>query len=277
MFKDIPTRSSLWGDVKHSSQIFCIEPLNSLSMVRLTWAPIQGGRSSKKSPDYWEYLYPAKPSLGHLWSAEPLQGVGWHRCFWQTAPVPGCCVPCTGLALVDASSPWDSGQEASGSAWELCERCLSIPQLLFHLAGLFLQLAFAGRWFCSAAGRAGWHSVSSTARLFSSHSSSMAHCCFSPSQRFHALLRRGHTCRWAAEPHSWPPSALTCTSKKDGVQMASLVPEITAGHHLASTLVEKLPFGLPFSWYCFGCLCLKGTFKTNTPYAIFPTPVLPLS
>lgn len=138
-------------------------------------------------------------------------------------------------------------------------------------------LAFAGRWFCSAAGRAGWHSVSSTARLFSSHSSSMAHCCFSPSQRLHALLRRGHTCRWAAEPHSWPPSALTCTSKKDGVQMASLVPEITAGHHLASTLVEKLPFGLPFSWYCFGCLCLKGTFKTNTPYAIFPTPVLPLS
>lgn len=34
----------------------------------------------------------------------------------------------------------------------------------------------------------------------------------------------------------WPPSALTSTSRKDGVQMTYLVPEIIVGHHLACWL-----------------------------------------
>lgn len=67
---------------------------------------------------------------------------------------------------------------------QLCERCLSIPQLLFHLAGLFLQLWLlqGGGFAVLQAGQGDTVWAAALPGFSHSHSSSMACCCFSPSQ-----------------------------------------------------------------------------------------------
>lgn len=118
---------------------------------------------------------------------------------------------------------------------QLCKRCLSIPEPLFHLAGLLLQLWFGREVVCSAPGRAGWHSVNSPARVFSLTQQLRGSLLLYPiSKASCPPEERPDPADGLQSP--WPPSALTCTSKKDEVHMAPLVPEITAGHPLACWL-----------------------------------------
>lgn len=75
---------------------------------------------------------------------------------------------------------------------QLCKRCLSVLQLLFHLAGSFLQLWLlqGGGLQCSRQRRV---RVPAVLPGFSHAAAPWLCCSFIPSQRLHALLRRGQT------------------------------------------------------------------------------------
>lgn len=229
------------------------------------------GRAARrrKSPDYWKYSAFASSK------AKP------------RAPL-SCRSPCrVGVArvfLADSSSAWlpcalhragPSGCKSSVRLRlggfriclrQLCKRCLSLPQLLFHLAGSLLQfwLLQGGGLPCSRQHRVTQgEGACSTARVFSC-SSSMAQLLLNPISKASCPPEEGpdpvdglqrRTCGL--------PLPSTCTSRKDGVQMTYLVPEIIVGHHLACWLPPRWKsfyLGFPSLGGCFGCLCLKGHF-----------------
>lgn len=178
MFEDIPTRSSLWGDVKHSSQIFCIEPLNSLSMVWSDMSPYprreeqQGDRRAQTAGNTHICIQHSQ-ALGACELQESLQGVGWHRCFWHSFSV---WLPCA-LHRAGPSGCKFSARFRLGG-FRICLRQMSVCPTA-PVASCWLAspaLAFARRWFAVLRqGRVAQHEAAcSTARVFSRSSSSMA-------------------------------------------------------------------------------------------------------
>lgn len=135
------------------------------------------GRAARrqKSPDYWKYFASSKAKPKAPLSCRRPCRVWhrWHRCFWQAVPV-----PCTGLALLDARL-----EGFRICLRQLCRRYLSVPQLLFHPAGLLLQLWLlqGAGWQCCRQGRVS-QGACSTARV-SSCSSSMAQLFLYPTSK----------------------------------------------------------------------------------------------
>lgn len=157
MFKDIPTRSSLWGDVKAQLPDL-LHWATEFSEYGAVWCePLPREKKAarrRESPDYYKYshLHPAKPSPEHLWTAGLLAGFGVAKPF--LADGYGSWLP---HALHEAGPWWMwAGFKAQVSVRALgstCEtRVISVIDISLSHSSLATSLAhFSSSGFCREA------------------------------------------------------------------------------------------------------------------------------
>lgn len=146
MFKDIPSRSSLWGDVKAQLPDL-LHWATEFSDYGAVWCePLPRERKAAhrwETPDYCKYshLHPPKLSREHIPTAGALAGFGVAELFRADGCGAVCLAPC--MRLVPGGCGLTARLRLVWGLWnagQLCDRCQSVPQFFFHLAGLLLQL-----------------------------------------------------------------------------------------------------------------------------------------
>lgn len=209
MFKDIPTRSSLWGDAKAQLPDL-LHWATEFSEYGVAWRePLPRERKAAhrwESPDYYKYshFHPAKPSPEHLWTAGVLAGFGVAKLF--LADNCGTWLPC---ALHEAGPRWmracckaPASVRASGSACETWTSSVTDVSLshsfLSTLLAHFSSSGFCREMVCQAPSGAGddteWRCLQHFQGFLKQQPSvSWLNCSFIPSWRLLGPLRRGQS------------------------------------------------------------------------------------